>query len=77
MSQAGLRIRVDDTLRQEFIRESDTTAAQVLRAYMRDYVERRCILHRHFRSSEVGRAKSPTASITFRLDVSQANAAAA
>ncbi len=38
----GLRIRVDDVLRREFIdvcKAKDTTAAQVLRAYMRTYVE--------------------------------------
>jgi len=38
----GLRIRVDDKLRHEFIeicKARDTTAAQVLRAFMRAYVE--------------------------------------
>ncbi|WP_133679205.1 hypothetical protein [Paludibacterium purpuratum] len=38
----GLRIRVDDKLRHEFIeicKARDTTAAQVLRAFMRSYVE--------------------------------------
>lgn len=43
MSQeVGLRIRVDNTLRQEFIvacKANDTTAAQALRAFMRLYVE--------------------------------------
>jgi hypothetical protein len=42
MSEAGLRIRVDDSLRRDFIgtcKLQDTTAAQVLRAYMRSYVE--------------------------------------
>ena len=39
----GLRIRVDDALRQNFIeacKSRDTTAAQVLRAFMRAYVEK-------------------------------------
>lgn len=39
--EIGLRIRVDDTLRREFIetcKAQDTTAAQVLRAFMRAYV---------------------------------------
>ena len=39
----GLRIRVDDSLRRDFIetcKGSDTTAAQVLRGFMRWYVER-------------------------------------
>lgn len=39
----GLRVRVDGFLRQEFIsacREEDKTAAQVVRAYMREYVEK-------------------------------------
>jgi len=42
MSEAGLRIRVDDILRREFIETCklrDATAAQVLRAYMRQYIE--------------------------------------
>lgn len=42
MNGSGLRIRVDDALRQEFIeacRSHDQTAAQVLRAYMRDFIE--------------------------------------
>lgn len=40
---AGLRIRVDGALRRDFIeacRVQDTTGAQVLRAFMRAYVER-------------------------------------
>lgn len=42
MSDIGLRIRLDDQLRHEFIetcKAKDTTAAQVLRNYMRAYVE--------------------------------------
>lgn len=42
MAEAGLRIRVDDALRRDFIdtcKANDTTAAQVLRAFMRSYLE--------------------------------------
>jgi antitoxin component of RelBE/YafQ-DinJ toxin-antitoxin module len=42
MAENGLRIRIDDDLRTEFIqmcRGNDQTAAQVLRAFMRQYVE--------------------------------------
>ena len=42
MTETGLRIRVDDTLRRDFIetcKSNDTTAAQVLRACMRSYLE--------------------------------------
>ena len=42
MKTAGLRIRVDPGLRELFVnicRANDQTAAQVLRAFMRDYVE--------------------------------------
>ena len=42
MSDTGLRIRVDDQLRHEFIatcKARDTTAAQILRNFMRKYVE--------------------------------------
>lgn len=42
MAENGLRIRIDDGLRAEFIqtcRGNDQTAAQVLRAFMRQYVE--------------------------------------
>ncbi|RYD90665.1 MAG: hypothetical protein EOP50_15600 [Sphingobacteriales bacterium] len=38
----GLRIRVDDALREDFLRTckaQDFTAAQVLRGFMRNYVE--------------------------------------
>ena len=43
MKESGFRIRVESTLRREFIelcKAQDLTAAQVLRAYMRDYIER-------------------------------------
>ena len=39
---SGLRLRVDSDLRKEFLeacRSKDITAAQVLRAYMRKFVE--------------------------------------
>lgn len=42
MTESGLRIRVDAALRREFLeacKAKDTTAAQVLRAFMRAYVE--------------------------------------
>jgi hypothetical protein len=42
VAETGLRIRVDDTLRRDFIeicKLNDTTAAQVLRACMRSYLE--------------------------------------
>ena len=42
MAENGLRIRIDDNLRSEFIqmcRGNDQTAAQVLRAFMRQYIE--------------------------------------
>lgn len=41
-TETGLRIRVTDELRSQFIdvcKANDTTAAQVLRAFMRAYVE--------------------------------------
>ncbi len=44
--EVGLRIRVDETLRREFIeacKESDTTGAQVLRAFMRAYIEQHAV----------------------------------
>ncbi len=40
--EVGFRIRVDETLRREFIalcKLQDTTGAQILRAFMRSYVE--------------------------------------
>ncbi len=42
MKDAGLRIRVQRELREEFLaacREQDKSAAQVLREFMRSYVE--------------------------------------
>ncbi|MEW8072870.1 MAG: plasmid-related protein [Candidatus Thiodiazotropha sp.] len=43
MKDAGLRIRVQRGLRDEFVtvcREQDKSAAQVLREFMREYVDR-------------------------------------
>lgn len=43
MKESGLRIRVDSQLRVDFLRackKDDLTAAQVLRAFMRMYLER-------------------------------------
>ncbi len=42
MSEIGLRIRVDDDLRLQFLeicRAQDTTAAQLIRGFMRGYVD--------------------------------------
>lgn len=42
MNDAGFRIRVDDALRAEFIaacKRRDRTAAQVLRDFMRRYID--------------------------------------
>jgi hypothetical protein len=42
MKEAGIRIRLESRLRDDFInacRSDDLTAAQVLRAFMRTYIE--------------------------------------
>ena len=42
MKESGFRVRVDEKLRQEFLeacRGKDLTASQVIRAFMRTYVE--------------------------------------
>ena len=42
MKEAGMRIRVEQELRDAFVnacREHDIPAAQVIRAFMRDFVE--------------------------------------
>jgi hypothetical protein len=42
MKESGLRIRVENQLREDFLRackKDDLTAAQVLRAFMRSYIE--------------------------------------
>jgi len=44
MKDAGMRIRVEPDLRAAFVevcRAQDVSAAQVLRAFMRDYIEHR------------------------------------
>ena len=44
MKESGLRIRVENDLREAFLttcKSEDLTAAQVLRAFMRSYVEHR------------------------------------
>lgn len=43
MKESGLRIRVEGQLREDFIqacKKDDLTAAQVLRAFMRSYIDR-------------------------------------
>lgn len=43
VKESGLRIRVETQLREDFLRackKDDLTAAQVLRAFMRSYVDR-------------------------------------
>lgn len=43
MKESGFRVRVETGLRRRFLRacrSQETTAAQVIRAYMREYVER-------------------------------------
>ena len=43
MKECGLRIRVDQELREEFVnacRSQDLTASQVIRHFMRRYIER-------------------------------------
>lgn len=42
MKDAGMRIRVEPELRERFVnvcREKDVPAAQVLRSFMRDYIQ--------------------------------------
>ena len=44
MKESGLRIRVENDLREAFLstcKNEDLTAAQVIRAFMRTYVEQR------------------------------------
>lgn len=44
MKESGLRIRVENELREAFLstcKREDLTAAQVLRAFMRSYVEQK------------------------------------
>jgi hypothetical protein len=43
MKDSGLRLRVDNQLKQDFLdlcKSRDETAAQVLRKYMRDYLKK-------------------------------------
>jgi antitoxin component of RelBE/YafQ-DinJ toxin-antitoxin module len=42
MKESGIRIRVDADVKQNFIdacKSNDVTVSQVLRAFMRDYIE--------------------------------------
>lgn len=54
---AGLRLRVEDELRKQFItacRAQDQTASQVLRAFMRSYVRRAKVAQPVLRASMKG-----------------------
>lgn len=49
MPEVGLRIRLADDLRRDFIetcKSKDSTAAQVLRTFMRSYIEQNSEDHR-------------------------------
>jgi hypothetical protein len=54
MKDSGLRIRVERELREQFLelcREQDRPASQVLREYMREYIQR----HKHVLESKAHR----------------------
>jgi hypothetical protein len=61
MKESGLRIRVESQLREDFLRackKDDLTAAQVLRTFMRTYVEQ------HVRGQQINLFESPIVSAT-------------
>jgi hypothetical protein len=65
MSDIGLRIRVDDQLRHDFVetcKAKDTTAAQVLRSFMRTYVEEHGARVRQGQLFSVGDSSQPLVS---------------
>lgn len=46
LNESGLRIRVESQLKESFLlvcKKNDLTAAQVLRAYMRSYIEQQSL----------------------------------
>jgi len=48
MKESGLRIRVEPSLRKHFIeacKKKDMTASQVIRAFMREYIDQHAIGH--------------------------------
>lgn len=53
MKDAGMRIRVEPELRDQFInlcRDNDVPAAQVLRSFMREYIHTSTIAKTHSKS---------------------------
>lgn len=61
LKSAGFRIRVEPDLREAFIRackDSDLSAAQVLRMYMRNYVQQSAEAKRSGLSSHLGLSES-------------------
>ena len=63
MKEVGMRIRVEPELREQFVnlcRDNDVPAAQVLRSFMREFVQK------NNEKSRIGAAKSLT---NAKLDV--------
>jgi hypothetical protein len=60
MKDAGMRIRVEPELREKFVnicREKDVPAAQVLRSFMREFIESNSIKTRAKTTDRVSNAK--------------------
>lgn len=67
MKEAGLRIRLGNDLREAFMRackKDDLTAAQVLRAFMRSYIEHQV----HGKQSELFGGALASSNLFYRED---------
>ena len=64
MKDAGMRIRVEPELRDQFVnlcRDNDVPAAQVLRSFMREYIQTNTIAKTHSKSTVQTSAKKSAA----------------
>ena len=72
MKDAGMRIRVEPELREQFVnlcRDNDVPAAQVLRSFMREFVQTNKVKSRIGAAKQLTNAKLDVRKITSKVDL--------
>ena len=72
MKDAGMRIRVEPELREQFVnlcRDNDVPAAQVLRSFMREFVQTNKVKSRIGAAKQLTNAKLDVRKIASKVDL--------
>lgn len=72
MKDAGMRIRVEPELREQFVnlcRDNDVPAAQVLRSFMREFVQTNKVKSRIGAAKQLTNAKLDVRKIASKFDL--------